>query len=584
MNVTRETTTGADAAGGKPWTVRGVAVEGSLTAVTTLVAIAGLGQHGALAMIGGGLAAVALTLLRRRHPASVLAAAGAATALYGGFWLVLLVAGWSAGWRVRAPGRAVAAFTTSGVLFTALTMVSDPSTALRPQSALYGVLVFLTTTALPGIISRYRGQRQTLLHALHEHNARLLRERELIGSHARLRERQRIAQDMHDSLGHRLALITVHTGALEVDPSLTDAQRERVAVLRSASATALQELRDAVGLLHEDDAPDAGHRGDDRTVPRGVAGIDELVAASRDAGATVALRRDGTPRPLAPAGEQAAYRITQEALTNALKHAPGAPVTVELRFEPDALVVEIANGPASPEALAAAGPVVSGGQGLTGLAERARLVGGMVHTGHTQEGGFRVAGMLPYGSPPTAGAGAGTGEVAGDAGPVGRSVAAPFVDAAGDFRGQRPTAPEREGGTVIDWAGSPARQEEIGRAMGRRKKKGIAIGCGAALFIVVSVGALFAWAYWELESASIKPSVYEAVEIGDDEESVRDRLPGTSFLIEDYQNEGPEKPAGAECLVLMSTEQPDDFSRSAVYRFCFEDGALVEKLSYEVDL
>lgn len=89
--------------------------------------------------------------------------------------------------------------------------------------------------------------------------------------------------------------------------------------------------------------------------------------------------------------------MVQEGLTNAHKHTPGAPITLDLRYEPDTLVVEVANGPAS-----ARGPgvpaAVSGGQGLRGLRERARLVGGMVHTGPTADGGFRMAGMLPYGT------------------------------------------------------------------------------------------------------------------------------------------------------------------------------------------
>src|SRR5206468_610228 len=94
--------------------------------------------------------------------------------------------------------------------------------------------------------------------------------------------------------------------------------------------------------------------------------------------------------------DRAAYRIVQEGLTNAHKHAAGAPVTVALRFEPDSLLVEVVNGPV-PAGVLAGGPAISGGQGLTGLRERARLVGGMVHSGRTVDGGFRLAGVLPYG-------------------------------------------------------------------------------------------------------------------------------------------------------------------------------------------
>lgn len=229
----------------------------------------------------------------------------------------------------------------------------------------------------------------------------------MVAWQARLRERQRIAQDMHDSLGHQLALIAVHTGALEVDRELSERQREVVGVLRNASVTAMHELREVVGILRDgveavDGTPLAPGRAGDETgrAARGIAGIEGLVEAARASGTSVGLRRSGDERTLAPAADHAAYRIVQEALTNAYKHAPGAPIGVELRYEPDTFVVEVLNerptdGPAK--------DVVSGGQGLDGLAERARLVGGMCHAGPADGGGFRVAGMLPYGAAPVAG-------------------------------------------------------------------------------------------------------------------------------------------------------------------------------------
>ncbi|KOG87662.1 histidine kinase, partial [Streptomyces varsoviensis] len=99
------------------------------------------------------------------------------------------------------------------------------------------------------------------------------------------------------------------------------------------------------------------------------------------------------PRPLSPAADHAAYRVAQEGLTNAHKHAPGAPIELALHYDADSLVVEVVNGPPPAGAGRAA---VSGGQGLTGLGERTRLIGGMVHAGPTAEGGFRLAGVLPY--------------------------------------------------------------------------------------------------------------------------------------------------------------------------------------------
>ncbi|MFK8847807.1 sensor histidine kinase [Streptomyces sp. Ac-502] len=274
---------------------------------------------------------------------------------------------------------------------------------MSPEKLMILAVSFLAIVAMPGIASRYWSQNRTLVETLHAQRTQLLRENAMIARQTRLRERQRIAQDMHDSLGHQLTLIAVHTGALEVDSELNGRQREAVGVLRGASVAAMRELREVVGLLrdeheHEDaaaahpalgagTAPDAGQRGVDQ--------VDALAEASRGAGARISVSRSGEPRALTPAVDRAAYRIVQEGLTNAHKHASGAPVAVALRYEPDSLLVEVVNGPVPPGA--AGGPQVSGGQGLTGLRERARLVGGMVHSGPVPGGGFRLAGVLPYG-------------------------------------------------------------------------------------------------------------------------------------------------------------------------------------------
>ncbi|GAA3483444.1 histidine kinase dimerization/phosphoacceptor domain-containing protein [Streptomyces yanii] len=130
----------------------------------------------------------------------------------------------------------------------------------------------------------------------------------MIVGQARLMERQRIAQDMHDSLGHQLALISVHTGALEVDPELTVRQREAVGVLRGASVHAMHELREVVGILR-DDVAGPGRGGEDgQRAARGTAGIEELTEVARAAGSVVELRRTGERRALAAASDDAAYR------------------------------------------------------------------------------------------------------------------------------------------------------------------------------------------------------------------------------------------------------------------------------------
>ncbi|MET7616272.1 histidine kinase [Streptomyces sp. NPDC005408] len=516
-----------------------------------------VGSEG-LRLLVVGVSAALLSLLRRRMPTPVLALTGALAPLMSGFAPLLMVVGWSAGRRIVGAGRALAAFTAAYVLFIGTTLLDTWSQQAPMTEVLLATLYFLATMVVPGLASRYWTQRRTLLHALQERNAQLLRERAMVAGQARLRERQRIAQDMHDSLGHQLALISVHTGALEVDPELTPRQREAVGVLREASVTAMHELREVVGILRDGvEGPPVDESG---RAARGTAGIAGLVEAARTAGNAVDLRCAGEARPLAAAADHAAYRIVQEALTNAYKHAPGAAIGVELRYEPDSFVVEIVSGAA---VAPAAGEVVSGGQGLTGLRERARLVGGIVHAGSADGGGFRVAGVLPYGV----------------------VEAAPFVATEDDFRQQSPKAALGNGGPVMDWTVS---EREL--AMGgqnRSRGGGLALGCGISLAALLVLGAAGVFGLFflvgSMSEGMIEPSEYERVEVGAAEDEVRDRLPsGDTITTAGLSGKGPVEPAGSECMVLMSSEVGDSIDTEPVFRFCFKGGKLIEKKSYEV--
>ncbi|MFJ6797562.1 sensor histidine kinase [Streptomyces sp. NPDC091268] len=505
-------------------------------------------------MLAGVVVVVALTLLRRRLPVATLVAGAGLAAFLPGAFLVTILLGWSAGRRIVGVGRALAAFTAACVAEVGLSLVKEWSRDQPVLLVVLATLMFLATTVVPGLASRYWSQRRTLLRALQERNGQLLRERAMVAGQARLRERQRIAQDMHDSLGHQLALISVHTGALEVDPALTDAQREAVGVLRQASVSAMHELREVVGILRDGvEAPVPAEEA--QPAARGVAGIAGIVEAARGAGTHVRLTRAGQPRALGAACDHAAYRIVQEALTNAYKHAPGAPITVELRYEDDSLVVEIANGPAAGPG---AGEVVSGGQGLTGLRERARLVGGMVHAGPTQGGGFRVAGVLPYGAEP---AGA--------------------QDAADDFGQAR--APGAGEEPPMDWA---AVDRELA-ARGRSRFGGLGWGCGVVVAAVVLLGIVavagVALLMGSVNKAMISPEQYDEVRVGASEDEVRRLLPdGDSLLTSGLDGKGPQRPEGARCLTLLSAEE-SRLSTDTVFRFCFKDGKLVDKQVYEVE-
>ncbi|MFD8110711.1 sensor histidine kinase [Streptomyces microflavus] len=518
--------------------------------------------------------------------------------------VLLVCAAWSAGRRITEAWRVAVAFGAACVLHTVPGLYRDIASgaaSVLPVTLGWNVVTFLTLAVVPALVGRYRDQRRRLLGALWQNNQQLRREQAMVAREARLLERNRIAHDMHDSLGHQLALISVHAGALQVDPELTGNQREAVRILRGASVTAMAELRAAVGVLHDEaeyreqqnGQQYQGHQrqsvGDGASVsyaPRTTAAIDGLVESSRGAGTAVSLDRSGVRRPLAPAADHEAYRIVQEGLTNAHKHAPGAPIRLALRYEPDSLVVEVTNGPV-PGGAPEVPTEISGGQGLKGLRERVGRVGGMVHTGPTEEGGFRIAGLLPYREESKAGSGAegraghlgghGAGNGARGAGPYGATSVVP----ARDVRGQLRSGAVDDGGAVINGADP---QREFTAIMSTRKN--VAIGCAVtAVVLVAGVIGLGVWGIGvmteEVKRAEISPSVYEEAKVGDAEADIRARLPEEdSWLTSDLADQGPELPEGATCR-HFSSEDDQGVDFLTVFRFCFQDGKLVSKVTYK---
>ena len=556
-------------AAASPWSRGRIAGEAVLLLVLAGIAGTMYGAESGSAASGGAVALLValLSLVRRSLPATVLLASSVLAGSVLGCGPLLIYASWSAGSRIRRPWRAVGAYAAGLVLYVVPALLADGGEGIPGLSLLMTAVLgggpYLALAVVPGLASRYRAQRRDLLEALRRHNAQLVREQAMVARQARLLERQRIAQDMHDSLGHQLALIAVHAGALEVDPGLGDRQREGVGILREAARSAMRELREAVGILRDDTeeppVPAPGPEPEAAGAPhaRGAAGVDALVASSRSAGAPVELRRSGERRPLAAAADHAVYRIVQEGLTNAHKHAPGAPITVELRYEPDSLVVEVANAPV-PEGAPSGPPAISGGQGLAGLEERARLVGGMVHSGPSPDGGFRLAGVLPYGD---------------GASPVGREDAT-SVAAGRDVRGQIPAGAAGDGGADMN------RSDPKEYAAIMSSKKNVALGCAlVSVVLVAGVGALLVWgvnkAIDEVEKGVIPAYVYEDARIGDAEAELRKQFPeGDSLLTDGVEKQGPPLPQDAVC------EHYVDDEADIVYRFCFRDGKLVAKESY----
>ncbi|MFC6080254.1 sensor histidine kinase [Sphaerisporangium aureirubrum] len=311
--------------------------------------------------------AVVAVVVRRVPVAGFLAALGVAA---GGPANALLVwAGYQAGARVSS--RRGVTVLVAGVVAAFGAQVWMAAT---PTGGVVGTYVVFV--ALPAVVGRSVAQRRNLRAALDDRERRLRRERRLLAERERLRERLRIARDVHDSLGHRLGLISVQAAALEV-ADLPGPHQEAVRRLAGTARTAMDELHELVGTLRSPEA-----------VPRDGAldGIDELAAGFRAAGVPLTVRSSGEPVEVPSAVAQAAYRVAEEGLTNAAKHAPGEPVTMTLHWETDALLLTLANPlPPGPEGV---------GYGLIGLTERVRLAGGMLHVTRAA-GEFRLVAMLP---------------------------------------------------------------------------------------------------------------------------------------------------------------------------------------------
>ncbi|MGP4016552.1 sensor histidine kinase [Saccharopolyspora sp. 5N708] len=247
------------------------------------------------------------------------------------------------------------------------------------------VLILLVVVVLPWLVGRYRRLRAELAAAGWERAALLERQQRLEVDQARLRERARIARDMHDSLGHEWSLVALRAAALEVAADLPERRRAMAGELRASVADATERLREIVGMLRPDGDPAEDERVD-------IAG---LVEGATDVGLDVGWEPAQPPRGLPAVVERAAHRVVQEGLTNAAKHAPGAAVTVRLEHRADSTVVTVANGPPTRQPDAAA----SGGYGLVGLAERVRLLGGTLDAG-PRDDGFALVATLPHDASP----------------------------------------------------------------------------------------------------------------------------------------------------------------------------------------
>lgn len=279
----------------------------------------------------------------------------------------------AAGTAVVEAGASVVAVLVRGG--TALDVTTHVSTSL----------VVWVASALVGV---YVATRRAHLLLLQERADQAERDRDTRVGAAVAAERARLARELHDVAAHHLSGMVVQASAVERlvdrDPA---AAREGARWLRDQGRATLDNLRQVVGLLRGDDAPDGA-----APLP-GLAALPDLVAQARDLGDAVELAQVGHGRDVPPLADVSLYRIAQQALTNARQHAPGAPVRVLVTYDAGHVGVDVTNGPARRSPRVAAGD--RGGAGLAVMRERAALVGGEFGAGPADDGGWRVHVRVP---------------------------------------------------------------------------------------------------------------------------------------------------------------------------------------------
>ena len=262
---------------------------------------------------------------------------------------------------------------------------------LGPGPTDLGVPAFILSSWLLG---NYVRSRRAYAAELEAKNRLLEQAQRDLADRAVADERMRIARELHDVVAHTMSVVALHAGTGRMvardDPA---AAQPALATIETATRSALVELRHMLGVLRESDGGEPTH---DLSPAPGLADLDALVAEVVEAGVQVEVRVEGT-RTMLPVGvDLSAYRIVQEALTNVIKHAGGARTTVVVRYDADAVTVDVDNDgvPGLPGTRHPA--LVGAGHGLVGMRERVALYGGEFVADHRTDGGFHIGARLPY--------------------------------------------------------------------------------------------------------------------------------------------------------------------------------------------
>jgi signal transduction histidine kinase len=335
------------------------------------------GSHRVVAALVALVATTSIAV-RRRYPTLVGIVVPMLYAFELGFWgdpqIVLASVGYFCALYALAVWTPPRRFALGLVFLVAGFLVTSFGPKGSPQNS---VLFSVVTLIVLLLVRRVLGDR--------ERRAQLAeRERDLAAREAVVEERARIARELHDAIAHNVSMMVVQAGAeRRVLDGTNGSTKEVLVTIERIGRGALTEMRRLVGMLRSD-------AGDPLAPQPGLDDLPTLVERVRAAGLPVELRVEGERRELPVGIELSAYRIVQEALTNALKHAGRAQASVHVRYGRDSLELEVVDDGAGAQA-----PVASGGHGLVGMRERVALYGGRLDAGRRPTGGFSVRVLLP---------------------------------------------------------------------------------------------------------------------------------------------------------------------------------------------
>ncbi|MFC7545611.1 sensor histidine kinase [Plantactinospora sp. GCM10030261] len=507
-------------------------------------------QHDlALRLVTGPLLLGLAVALNRRYPLVGLGAVLVGTWFDGNFVFALPVFSYLVGARMTRARPAVLAFAGVAVAGTGLNLLL---LGTAPDTLFLAANVLLFGGVFPWLVGRYRRQQRELTLSGWRQAEALEREQRGAAERVRLRERARIAQDMHDSLGHELSLIALRAGALELAPDLDERHRAAAAELRASVADATERLRDIIGVLREDTA--AGQAAPTRPADEDVA---ELIRRARDAGMVVRSSDGPTVGALPPLTSRAVHGVVREGLTNAARYAPGAQVAVTVASSGGGVEVAVVNPrpPAGP--LPGAGTPPGAGSGLVALRERVRLAGGTLEAG-PREGGFALLARLPL----PGGASAHPSRAVSPVPPSSAVPVSPVPSSAvpvspADLAATGPAA--AGGGPVVEGGLRDAR---------RRVRRSLLVAVTAPVLLAAMLSLVY-YPY-VTTNAVLEQSAYDGMRVGQPRADLVG-LPGRQV---EPVGTGAAAPSGATCEYYTDGNFP---LAQATYRLCFADGRLVDK-------